>query len=233
MERENPLWRTDTNLIRHALSVAQKAATGDAAIQALRQYYTVESDYAGATFANLEPNDPYRITPTDLLATTMLSVDIPPITVRRLTGDTESAEQAAVLLKGLDPALGIASGEKHIDTMSSFYELIKGSLHQVGTDRSNAWVTASKICARKRPHLFPVRDSIIVKVLDLKGSYPDDWPVFSALMADEDLRDRIDRVVGEAASDGVDVGDTSMRLKHLDVLLWMRGKHGAGGKDST
>lgn len=154
----------------------------------------------------------------------MLSVDVLPITVRRLTDQSETARKATVLLERLDPHLDITAGEEHAETMGEFYELVKSSLHKVGNATSNAWVTASKICARKRPHLFPVRDNDVMKVLGLKGNYADDWPVFSALMADEDLKSRVDELVAAAVTEGVDVGDRSMRLKHLYVLLWMHGK---------
>lgn len=224
MNHENPLWRPDEAVINHALAIAHDVTSSNEAVLALQRYYEVESDYAGATFGNLEPNDPYRITPTDLLATTMLSVDIPPIAVRRLTGQTETATRVQHLLERLDPRLDITAGADHAKTMSEFYELVKSSLHKVGNATSNAWVTASKICARKRPHLFPVRDNDVMKVLGLKGNYPDDWPVFAALMADEELKTRLDGLVVEATKTGVDVGDKRMRLKHLDVLLWMHGK---------
>lgn len=224
MSDKTSLWRRDEAVIENALSVARAVTSGDDAVRALQRYYTVESNYAGATFANLEPNDPHRITPTDLLATTMLSVDIPPITVRRLTGQSETAKRATDLLERLDPHLDITAGEEHAETMSEFYELVKSSLHKVGNATSNAWVTASKICARKRPHLFPVRDNDVMNVLGLKGNYADDWPVFADLMADEELTTRLDELVADATKEGVDVGDRSMRLKHLDVLLWMHDK---------
>lgn len=220
------LWRPDQAVIDNALSVAREVTSSeDQAVHQLERYYRVESNFAGATFANLEPNDPHRITATDLLATTMLSVDIPPVAVRRLTGETSIAARATELLGMLEPQLDITDGEAHVVAMSELYELVKSSLHKVTHATSNAWVTASKICARKRPHLFPVRDNDVMKVLGLKGSYPDDWPVFSALMADEELTSRMDDLVAQVVTkQGVDVGDKNMRLKHLDVLLWMRGK---------
>lgn len=215
------LWRHDLSVTKHALSVARAVVSGDDAVRDLTRYYTVDSDYAGSTFANLQPIDPHRITPTDLLATTMLSVDIPPIAVRRLTGSGETATRATELLQQLDPHLDITDGKKHVETMSEFYELVKSSLRKAGNATSNAWVTASKICARKRPHLFPVRDNKVMSVLGLKGNYPDDWPVFSALISDEHLMSRVDAAVAAASEAGADVGDASMRLKHLDTLLWM------------
>src|SRR3954452_1503431 len=50
----------------------------------LRRFYHVESNYAGASFANLGPSHPSDISATDLLATTMLSVNITAGAARRL-----------------------------------------------------------------------------------------------------------------------------------------------------
>ena len=42
--------------------------------------------------------------------------------------------------------------------MEQLYEAIKQALSANTLKNPNAWVTASKLCARKRPDLFPVRD---------------------------------------------------------------------------
>lgn len=221
---EKSLWRHSDERNRRALAIAMKIASDTQAVADLKAYYKSEGDYAGATFANLGPKDPWRITPTDLLAVTALSVTIPPLAVRRLTSDDHFVKDAERLLRALPVTLDIWSGEAHIHGMSEFYELVKASLAKADTNSSNAWVTASKICARMRPRLFPVRDSVVVDVLGLKGSYPDDWPVFSSLMADRALTERVDELVREASTcSGVDVGDKDLTLKHLDVLLWMHG----------
>lgn len=224
MSNKKSSWRPDADRTDRALQVARRVVSAEGAIDALAEYYTVESDYAGATFSNLEPQDPGRVTPADLLAVTTLSVDVPPIAIRRLMGHAETAQRVSELLGRLPTELGIEAAEGHAGEMAEFYELVKSSLHRHGTQTSNAWVTASKICARKRPRLFPVRDNVVMNVLDLKGSYPYDWPVFAALMADQDLGRAIDSAVQSAqARQGVDVGDDTLRLRHLDVLLWMAG----------
>ena len=52
----------------------------------LATFYDTESNYAGASFANLEPNSWNEVTATDLHATSLLSVDIGPQATRRLLG---------------------------------------------------------------------------------------------------------------------------------------------------
>ncbi|SMC56970.1 DUF6308 family protein [Janibacter indicus] len=216
-------WRPDDDLSSRARIIALEIVSSSKAQGDLAAYYAVDGDYAGATFAGLGDNDPFRITPTDLLAVTSLSVSIPPLSVRRFTSAV-LAPKVSRLLGALPTDVDIRSGEALAPAMSQFYDFVKSCLRRSTSDSSNGWVTASKICARKRPLLFPVRDSVVVDVLGLKGSYPDDWPVFAALMDDRELTDRVHALVGEVAeNNGVDIGDPSLTLKHLDVLIWMHG----------
>lgn len=74
---------------------------------------------------------------------------------------------------------------------------------------SNRWVTAAKICARKRPRLFPVRDNMVCSLLadgralnagknGWPGNFSVDIQVYAYLLTD----------------------DEDMRV--LDSVLWMR-----------
>ena len=47
-------------------------------------YYRRDGNYAGATFLDLDPVDPYSFTPADLLSLNLLSVAAQPVAVRRL-----------------------------------------------------------------------------------------------------------------------------------------------------
>ena len=91
----------------------------------------------------------------------------------------------------------------------------------------NPWVTASKLCARKRPDLFPVRDSVVCELLELSGlrqtqNYEVDWQVYRRIIQDDHVRAKLDAIVEEAgARDGVNIGHPNRRLRHLDVALWM------------
>ena len=106
--------------------------------------------------------------------------------------------------------------------MAEFYEAVKICLRRAGARTSNPWVTASKICARKRPHLFPVRDNVVLDFLGLPKTYPVDWPAFQALVSDrESLIALTGHVRGLRGKEGVDVGDELHLLRHLDVALWM------------
>lgn len=67
--------------------------------------------------------------------------------------------------------------------MRQLYNRVKSTLG------SDPWVTASKLYARKRPALFPVRDKLVRDLLDLTRhtNYEVDWQIFRAIMADSDI----------------------------------------------
>lgn len=128
-------------------------------------------------------------------------------------------------LDGLGDANDIALADE--DTFRAMEELYLQVKQTLG---KNPWVTASKLCARKRPGLFPVRDKLTCALLALlpHGGYPVDWQVFRLLMLPEsgvvealyDLRG--------AATEGADRSEVAIDaypLRWLDALLWMRAKN--------
>jgi hypothetical protein len=169
-----------------------------------------------------------------LLAVTMLSVDIPQVAVRRLVEPSPTSAQLSRLLsdEALDVSLNLmVAGAETLAKMGEFYDAVKAALAPVGGKSSDRWVTASKVCARKRPHLFPVRDEVVTLYLGTRAlkSYAIDWLVFRALLRDDDLMSRLRRAVDAAAlRDGVRVGDPNGLLRHLDVALWMTASSGHG-----
>ncbi|WP_147066975.1 DUF6308 family protein [Knoellia locipacati] len=189
-------------------------------------YYRRESNYAGATFSELNPNDPFSIGGSDLLAVHLLSVDIPQIAVRRLTEPCPTSTHLNRLLASNALAVDLnlqTAGPETLDAMSEFYDGVKAALRPVAAKTSDAWVTASKLCARKRPDLFPIRDKRVRQLLgtwELR-SYAADWQVFCHLLSDNELMAALRDIVDEAAGmDGVSVGDPNGMLRHLDVALW-------------
>jgi hypothetical protein len=112
--------------------------------------------------------------------------------------------------------------------MASLHEATKQAVSPSHVENGNRWVTASKLCARKRPDLFPVRDSKVCALLELSGvrhNYEVDWQVYRGIIQNDEVRRRIDAVVDEASSrEGVNIGHPNRRLRHLDVALWMHAR---------
>src|SRR5665648_1123222 len=70
------------------------------AAERLAAFYDTESDYAGASFVDVAPNEWLDVTVADLHATSLLSVDVGPQATRRLTSPGASGRRA---LRGLRP----------------------------------------------------------------------------------------------------------------------------------
>jgi len=85
-------------------------------------------------------------------------------------------------------------------------------------------VTASKLCARKRPDLFPVRDTEVCDYLDLTPwrNYQVDWQVFRRLIGDPDVIAAIDVMskATVAAAAGRRLQPDQSRLRLLDAAIW-------------
>ena len=72
------VWRPNPAVTARAVERARSVLNGTETATHLKNYYTSANDYAGSTFLDLEPNDPYQVSPADLLAVTTLSVSIHP-----------------------------------------------------------------------------------------------------------------------------------------------------------
>ncbi len=220
---------TEERLAR-GVEITKTVLADSGVVDDLARYYDRDSNYAGATFLDVDPVDPYAVTSGDLLALTLLSVQAEPQAVRRLLEMTATNREVRQLLTEehlpLDADLSMADAETLL-AMSTLHEAFKRALSLDRSQAKNPWVTASKLCARKRPDLFPVRDSVVCDLLELSGphltqNYEVDWQVFRRIIQDDDVRARLDEVVKEAgARDGVNIGHPNRRLRHLDVVLWM------------
>jgi len=203
------------------------ALTGQRSRDRFTDYYRWEGDYAGVTFLDVGPVDHFAITSGDLLALSTLNVSAPAYAVRQLLGPTRTQEAISRCLVDdelhIDADLRFA-GAAMLAAMERLYLQVKPALSQSEVHDKNAWVTASELCARKRPDLFPVRDPIVCEYLGLlkKGNYQVDWQVFRYLISQRDVRDAIDVLVDQALRvPGVQLGSPVRYLRHLDVALWM------------
>lgn len=222
MTADETVWVPDGGAAARAVAITLQALVSEAAVDALCRYYDPASDYAGALFTALEPNDPTRVTPTDLLAVTTLSVKMPPRAIRGVLSAEGTGRLSALLATlPVDARLEDDGVEQYAAAMAELQEATKSLLG------SNPWVTASKLCARKRPHLFPVRDRLVLELLELRPDYASNWPVFATIMRDARVAARLDEVIATAEAAGADLGDPGLRLRHLDVVLWMRGRAAA------
>lgn len=210
-----------------AIAIARDALADSHTPQRLARYYCRETGYAGSTYAGLGRFEPFAITAEDLLAVTTLSVSIGSRPIRRFLEDTSVQRRVARHLRELPDESLQNVDDSGQAPMSRFYEFVKETLATPGAKYSDRWVTASKIVARKRPDLFPVRDNVVRKALKILryGDYTIDWPIYQRIMLDEEisqlLNDLPDRIGEAAHGKPVDVvNETPLRL--LDAALWMK-----------
>ncbi|MDQ3716520.1 MAG: DUF6308 family protein [Actinomycetota bacterium] len=198
------------------------------AVEDLRRYFQPDRaperppTYSGSRFEFFagggdRPETANRITGDDLVAVTLLSVDVP--------GDV-----ALQLLEGpLGPA--ISGHLAQIPTDVSIGEPAASGLLAVGSSaravwdlleepRGMGWVTTSKLLARKRPKLLPVYDGVVRCAYGHPVGY---WDWLLKLFATDDriLNERLLAVCEEA---GVTLELSALRV--LDVIVWMRHRTG-------
>ena len=199
------------------------ALTKDAEVRFV-EYYSIDSDFAGALFLGLEPNEPDRFTVTDLFAVSTLEVSIPARGARRFLVEPTEQDEIDKALRSLPVGPLEKVDDADLVVMQEAYTRIKMALHPHGAKTSNRWVTASKLVARKRPDLFPVRDRMVAGYLefDKLKTVEQEYAVFRDLMSRADIRERIadveEGLKKRASGGGLIVESEPLRL--LDVALW-------------
>lgn len=177
--------------------------------------------FTGAWFERLgnpTPEDSFLLTAADLSALSTLSVEVPaPIVIRLLH---QLRPQIEELLSRIPVGLAIWEADDDVlgpeSAAKKLYRLVRRTGER--SDRASRWVTAHKLCARKRPALLPVYDSQVQELVD-----PGDgqwWPAARRAMQQERLRQRLVELRREAK-----VPEEITLLRVLDVVLWMEQRH--------
>ncbi|EWT07992.1 hypothetical protein N864_11670 [Intrasporangium chromatireducens Q5-1] len=208
-----------------ALTALSSHGTKKPVEERLAAFYDVSGNYAGASFASLPANDTQDVTAADLHAVSLLSVDIGPAATRRLL---DSGHHRNAVLESLaqlpQPAALATAGGQTLKEMESFYTAVKSALSSTTAKKSNPWVTASKLCARKRPGLFPVRDNNVCSHLGILklNDFRLDWQVFRSLLQEEEINERLETLPGEihGRAQGRELRLDTSPLRLLDAALW-------------
>jgi hypothetical protein len=194
-----------------ARSAALGALTDDVASR-LAHYYRPEGNYAGSTFLSLAPNEPNRVTATDLFAVTLLSVDIGARVTRRVINDRQLRDE----LRAIPTVVHLEdANEGVLDAAGKCYETVKRLFVDPTAKRSAPWVAPAKLVARKRPRLLPIRDELVRRFLgiDPNWGYRGAWEIYQRLLRDAEIRGLLNPLV---------VQDPPLRV--LDVALWTRAR---------
>jgi hypothetical protein len=207
------------------------------AIRLLRRYFTPmpAGTYTGAHFERFAgggdrlegPEDDPRIAAHvfdshDLVAVSMLSVNIRGAAALEIL--EHRAERLTTLLMRIPFHVRLAAVPT--DVIRSGWADVRGLYAELRSIPSIGPTTATKLMARKRPHLVPILDSVIARELKIvRGQY---WDRLHAwLTADGGLNDTHLRWLREDAGLAPQISN----LRVFDVLAWMVGSGHADRSD--
>ena len=192
------------------------------AVAALRTYFGVDTGdpFTGASFERLggggdrgEVRD--VMTAEDLVAVTMLSVEVPARAALRILGP--DGRKISDLLHEIPTALDLVDVAPELINESwpgwQIWTLLE-SMYGIGS------VTAGKLVARKRPRLLPVYDSVVKKQV---GPHDGFWRALTGdLQADDKALHRKLLNIRDDAGIGNDIS----ALRVFDIVTWMIGRSG-------
>ena len=184
--------------------------------------------------STIEPNPVDELTAADLFAVTTLSMEIPALATRRLLEPNDQRRQIIHSRLGEIPfGLPITSLDSTDPDVVTAKNAMLGLHNEIRTlmapeiMNSNRWVFAAKLCARKRPWLFPVRDNKVCEYLTVTGKlrrgigmsqFDNDLQLFGYLMSSEPIKSELAGLRESLEGEGLRLDHTDLRL--LDVVLW-------------
>jgi Family of unknown function (DUF6308) len=188
------------------------------AVPRVRRYFDPNGRYTGRWFDLLgrdhlgEEESPDRFTAMDIVAVSMLSVQIPPrASIELLDGQSPNLSD---LLKKVPNGIPLWEAKpKDIDDTHSTAAKLWKALKQV---KGVGWVTANKLLARKRPLLLPVYDSIVKARIQPRSESL--WvPLQNDLLRDNcAMVRRLEEIHCQASVD-----KRVSLLRVFDVAMWM------------
>ncbi len=191
------------------------------AVSRLSEYYSAGNPYTGVTFDTWHSRHcapaPTEFTADDILAVTFLSVTVPPAATRQLLAG--EFNRFNFLLAQIPPDLCFWEASAP-DRASAQWQLEDALREFYSIDLA----IASKLMARKRPHLVPINDKLVRDLLGLRHSF---WGSLFVAFSDSRLKSRLASIRDEAGSrDDVAMPQGLSLLRVFDVITWMDGKAG-------
>jgi Family of unknown function (DUF6308) len=189
----------------------------DKAVASLQYYF---KSFTGSHFERIADHDnPNRITARDIVAVSMLGVDIP--AAKSIWLLNEGADQVQALLRLVRPDQHIWDDDVDLTREGPLWRLwrlvrLSGWHDNVSGMRRTK---TSKLLAAKRPHAVPIYDAFVAEAL-FGGEDPENyWNVWHERLTGapgEELRAAVDHVRDEAG-----IGDDLSILRVIDVIVWM------------
>lgn len=216
-------WPTVPRGVLAAATATVREALGAAPLDC---YYDLDGDFAGTSFETIAPNDLTDINGADLHAVAMLSVNIKPAATRRVLDASRQRTELLELMRQVPTDVALPEADAHaLQAGWDFYCACRRVLKDPAAQQSDPWVTATKLAARKRPLLIPVRDTVVRKALGC-DKFRDgriDWQVIGAIAASAEVAAAIDAALSEAstAASNKRIRFDTNPLRLIDAATWM------------
>jgi hypothetical protein len=190
--------------------------------------------YTGGRFEiTADATQPNAITPTDLVAVSMLSVDVPPRLAAWLL-DPTGARIVTDLLTRIDsvpiweqPEEVITDPAGPLTRLWSLLRAPSTQLPAIGDDNGVGPVIAGKLLAAKRPHLVPIYDRVVAGALGAPtGAW---WRCWRTSMSNQLLREYVE-TIRSAVAPAQPMALALSDLRLCDIVVWMA-EHGAAGAE--
>jgi hypothetical protein len=215
-----------------SIGIPDELRDEDVAVRLVKQYFaddpaTGRARYSGAYFERLggggdRPEVAYQVTAEDLLAVSMLSVPVVRYYALHVL-DYRSREISGLLAQiPLDVTLADDEADQLVaegGPASELWQLLHGIKPRPQDRNRLGSVAAGKLMARKRPHLIPVYDSHVKKVLGRPWNDKTWWSDLRCqLIKDDALVRELETVRTRAGA-----GHLSL-LRTFDIMCWMSGE---------
>ena len=176
--------------------------------------YFFGNAYTGSSFETFCSKAPNNFTAEDIVAVSMLSVNIPPSASRWILKTGQ--EDLSKLLSKIGQNLSIDHPDADLTKGSDAWNLWKMLILRWGVGETKA----SKLLAAKRPFLFPIYDQHVAKALQISPDHY--WEPWQNFMRHEDGEKAV-KIIKQIA-ESLDKPDLSP-LRLLDIVIWMQ-QHG-------
>lgn len=208
-------------IVSDRLQALLDVAGEDAAVEVLRRYFSTDGakHFTGAYFDRFagggdRPEVADQFTADDLVAVSMLSVDV---------GGEAALRLLVTQRDRFNGLLAAIPRDEHLAELSSDEVgpgwSVRAAEHALRGIPGIGRTTASKLLARKRPHLVPIFDSVVERELSLHNQQL--WaPLHAWLTADGGMNQKRLQDLHERA--GLDAQVSTLRV--FDVLTWMTGR---------
>lgn len=187
---------------------------GPGAVTRLLDFYDPKGGYAGLSFLDAFPTGRSSIGAGDLLAPGLMSA---PLTAKQVRAVETVLPQVRAALRRVPANADLAniSITELEGPAGQLWHTLRDALDTEEGSKTKARLKADKLCARKRPGLFPISDERVTGVVRSRA-----WLTFRHLMSDGGIVAALTLARTRAAQTNAPIGGLPL-LRVLDTILWM------------